>query len=505
MVPLKVGTPEQFSELREGLQRLGYTEDAVCQRTGSKTIYEFKNLNEGRVAGPEIHDGLDALIRLLMDEVVVDDAILRQYVPAPVVGVLDELDVIRRHGESGWKATVLLYPVAGVYVVSDRTNLIGEELPADLVYAAITENTGRFLSIQPNDPGEDFLDICCGTGIAGLTAASRGAKRVYAADLGERSVHYSTFNAKLNGLDQVVGVQGDLFGAVEGLQFDCIVAHPPYVPDGKLHMLFRDGGEDGEQIFRRIVEDLPKHLKPGGRFYCVTTATDREGETLEERIRKWLGESSDQFDVLLVATEVGKRPSVVLEAVVKAKGKLGELGPRSELYERLKVTAMFYGTVVIERVARPRPVSTARCVKGETIWGAAVEWAREWEKVAVQPSMPAALARSRPHLAPEMEMEVRYKPTENGLEPQQYKLRTKFPFVCTAMAEPWLAVLVGQCTGERTTMEIFEALRAQEVVAPDVTFESFCAVMRTLISNGFVELDQFPLPRREAPVGELVS
>lgn len=69
-----------------------------------------------------------------------------------------------------------------------------------------------------------------------------------------------------------------------------IVAHPPYIPDGANKLLFRDGGEDGEQIFRRIVQGLPQYLKPGGRFYCVTTATDRENESLQDRVRGWLGE-----------------------------------------------------------------------------------------------------------------------------------------------------------------------------------------------------------------------
>ncbi|MGC4054509.1 MAG: hypothetical protein QM757_35975 [Paludibaculum sp.] len=170
----------------------------------------------------------------------------------------------------------------------------------------------------------------------------------------------------------------------------------------------------------------------------------------------------------------------------------------------MKVTALFYGTVVIERVAQPRRVATARSVKAETVWGEAVEWVRGWEKLAAQPSMPAALGGTRPHLAPEMELEVVHKPGPSGLEPSRYRLRARFPFVFTANAEPWLAVLVGECNGQRTTAEIFEELRAQDVVGSDVTFEHFCAVMHSLISNGFIELDQFPLPRREAPVEELV-
>lgn len=504
MVPLKIGTPGQFSELRENLRRLGYSEESVCQRTGSESIYQFKVLADDREAGAEIHDALDVLIRLLMDEEAVEESVILAHLPVRLLEVLADLGVIVRKGETAWICTAVLYPVVGLYVASDRTRFIGEKFPDDVVYAAITGNTGRFLSIQPENPGDDFLDLCCGTGVAALLAASRGAKRAWAADLGQRSVHFSDFNAKLNGLDQVTAVQGDLFEAVEGLTFDCIAAHPPYIPDTGKKLLFRDGGEDGEQIFRRIVQQLPRFLKPGGRFYCVTTATDRENELLEERLRAWLGEASADFDVFLVATEVGKRPSTVLEAVVKAKGKLGQLGDRSELYERLKVTAIFYGTVVLEKVAQARVVATARTLKAKDVSGPAVEWFRNWEKAAAQPSLASALRKSRPRLSSEMRLHVVHKPGESGLEPVEFSLRTKYPFVFSANVEPWLAVLVGLCTGQMTTGEIYEQLRAQEVIDPSLPFEEIAQVVRQLISNGFLELEQFPLPRREAPVEAMV-
>ncbi len=504
MVPLKIGSPGQFTELREGLRSLGYTEEAICRRTGSETIYKFKNLAEDREAGAEIHDALDVLIRLLMDEETVEESVILQHLPARLLEVMAELDVVHRKDESKWRCSAVLYPVVGLYIVSDRTRVIGEKFPDDIVYAAITGNTGRFLSIQPRDPGEDFLDLCCGTGVAALLAARRGAKRAWAADLGQRSVHFSDFNAKLNGLSQVMAVQGDLFEAVAGQTFDVIVAHPPYVPDAGKKLLFRDGGEDGEQIFRRIVQGLPEYLKPGGRFYCVTTATDRETELLQERLRMWLGEAGSEFDVFLVATEVGKRPATVLEAVINAKGKLGTLGDRSELYERLKVTAIFYGTVVIERVAQPRAVATARALKAEKAAGDAVEWFRNWERAAAQPSLPAALNRSRLRLAHDMRLHVTHKPGESGLEPVEFALKAKYPFVVSANVDPWLAVLVGMCTGQMTTGEIYSQLQAQEVIDPSMTFEDLCQVLRLLISNGFLELEQFPLPRLEAPVEALV-
>ena len=45
-------------------------------------------------------------------------------------------------------------------------------------------------------------------------------------------------------------VEGDMYAPVEGLTFDRIVTHPPYIPAKQTGLIFRDGGEDGEQIIR---------------------------------------------------------------------------------------------------------------------------------------------------------------------------------------------------------------------------------------------------------------
>ena len=116
--------------------------------------------------------------------------------------------------------------------------------------------------------------------------------------------------------------------------------------------MFRDGGEDGEQILRGIVQGLPRFLKPGGRFYALTLATDRENETLEQRVRKWLDEARDEFDLFVVLNSSDRRPDSILKAVAEAKGKLGDLGPRTKLYDQLKVQNVLYGVIVLERHER---------------------------------------------------------------------------------------------------------------------------------------------------------
>lgn len=69
---------------------------------------------------------------------------------------------------------------------------------------------------------------------------------------------------------------GDLFSPLpQGLAFDVVVANAPYVPTERIadmppeardheHRVALDGGVDGLDIQRRVIEQAPKHLAPGG-------------------------------------------------------------------------------------------------------------------------------------------------------------------------------------------------------------------------------------------------
>jgi hypothetical protein len=285
-----------------------------------------------------------------------------------------------------------------------------------------------------------------------------------------------------------------LYDATGDLTFDRIAAHPPYVPGKDRELLFRDGGEDGEQILAKIVEGLPGHLRPGGRFYCVTLATDREGETFEQRIRRWLGQSESDFDVILLANEFRSKPENFLDAAMRAKSSRAAIVHDAGLLEKLKVTGVFYGTVVLERKTRGRPAATARAVKAADAGGDAVEWLLKWETAAAEPGCPSLLLDSRPHLARSVSLQVTHTPRDGEFVPSRFELRASYPLVAEAAIDPWVAVLTGACDGKRTGRELFLSLRDQEAIAPEMTENEFAGVLRLLISNGFLELEQFRLP-----------
>ena len=226
---------------------------------------------DGQNAAP--HDALDVLVRLFLDNESLSWSETTALLPPDGVEAMRSLGLIRDHrtDPSRVVATVLLYHTQSLYIASDVALLADGDGSRwwDLVYAAITTNTLNFLETMPRGRCESFLDLCSGTGVAALLAATTFADHAWAIDVTDRSTEFARFNARLNGIENVTMLSGDLYAPVADLTFDRIVAHPPYVPSRETKMVYRDGGADGEEVTRRIIAGLPKHLNPGGSFHCT--------------------------------------------------------------------------------------------------------------------------------------------------------------------------------------------------------------------------------------------
>ena len=125
------------------------------------------------------------------------------------------------------------------------------------------------------------LEIGTGTGCIALSLATEcPGTRVIATDLSPRAVALATRNRDALDLAGVVDVvEGDLATPVpEQLMgtFDLLVSNPPYIPTAVLEHdvppevrdhephLALDGGADGLDVFRRLLELAPRALRPGG-------------------------------------------------------------------------------------------------------------------------------------------------------------------------------------------------------------------------------------------------
>jgi len=118
------------------------------------------------------------------------------------------------------------------------------------------------------------LDIGTGSGIIGLTVAKNTKQHVICTDISFDALTVAKTNAEILGVtDLVEFVCSDLLlGIKKGVMFDIILANLPYVPCEECDNLMRDvkdfepmialnGGEEGINIYRRLINMLPYFLK----------------------------------------------------------------------------------------------------------------------------------------------------------------------------------------------------------------------------------------------------
>ncbi len=504
MGPLTFAGSDQFAALRELLAAADFTAAAVCRRLEIGSVYDFRSIREGRTSGLETVDRLDLLIRLFMDVELVQRQAVEDLLSPAGASMLERFGMLSTYRSDGQlcHATVLLYPTESLWIVSDLNVSPagpGETvLLEDAVYPAASQNTRHFLSSLPQTPCETFLELCAGTGIAALLAA-RYAGHTWAADITERATHFARFNAALNGVENCTAIRGDLYEAVAGRLFDRIVAHPPYMPSLEQKYVFRDGGEDGEQITRRIIGGLPDHLRPGGRFYCTCMLTERKGARAEDRIRAMLGPRQSEFDVLLVAVRSFQPTEYYFRLALEGRAHLEEVVQRHQIFQQLEVEQLVYCSMVIQRIPEARPAFTARRQAGHGLGTKEVERLLQWEAAVARPERVEQLIQARPTASPHCRLRLTHVLQGEGWTAEECVLSTNVPFTVEAKCPPWTAALVARCDGRRTTREHLQFLKESGAVPPEASESEFVRFVRSLIGGGFLQVADSPGPRLGAP------
>ena len=114
-----------------------------------------------------------------------------------------------------------------------------------------------------------------------------------AADISGDALSVAAENARRFQIEAEL-VCSDLFSALTARRFDVITANPPYIrtevvaslmPEVREHepLLALDGSGDGLSFYRRLAEESPAHLLPGGRL-CLEIGFD-QGETVLSLLR----------------------------------------------------------------------------------------------------------------------------------------------------------------------------------------------------------------------------
>ena len=155
-------------------------------------------------------------------------------------------------------------------------SFIGELL--DSHFSASDEENGSLL----DDPGSvrHVLDLCTGSGCLAILAAQAFPQaEVDAVDISGDALDVAARNIADYGLeDRVTLHRGDLFRPLGERRYDLIISNPPYVDAHGMAELPRecraepklafDGGTEGIDIVRRILDRAGRHLTPQGGLLC---------------------------------------------------------------------------------------------------------------------------------------------------------------------------------------------------------------------------------------------
>lgn len=499
MLPFHFGPPEDFAAVRRLFAHVNFTTDRVCERGEVKDMYQFLTIGEGRETALEIRDALDVLIRLFVDGYPVPGDRVEALLPPAGREALSRLHLIDRHPRDPeqYAASVRLYPTEGLYIASDlETDAPGLANPdglekGDHVFSAITTLTGTFLSQLPTTRCDRFLELCAGTGIAALMA-SRFSKEAWAVDITERSTRFAEFNALLNEVENVSALQGDLYEPVRGMAFDRIVAHPPYVPASDIQLVYRDGGEDGEVVIRRMLAELPGYLTPGGRFYCTCVASDRKDAPLESRVRTMLGEQEAEFDLLLVTHQEMPPSEYYGRLAVSGRIAFATAEQRMELFRRLGAEQIVYSSMVLQRHEEERAPFTLRRERTDPSSGRETDWLMGWMTRRSREDLLPSLLDTRPKLLPHGRLQVIHRVEDGEWKVDSSKVKVEYPFVRTVELSLNAAMLLTLCDGAHTVREILQRLQGSGALSAEVPEESFAEFVRELITEGVLGLGGEP-------------
>ena len=161
---------------------------------------------------------------------------------------------------------------------------------------------------------ERVLDLCTGSGCLAILAAHHFPNAtIDAVDVSKGAFEVAKRNVGEHGLEERITLhRGDLFAPLGDNRYDLIITNPPYVdaegmaalpPECRAEpKLAFDGGPDGLDIVRRILNDAPDHLTPDGGLICeIGRGRELVDEAFPELPLLWLDTEESEGEVFWIA------------------------------------------------------------------------------------------------------------------------------------------------------------------------------------------------------------
>lgn len=162
-----------------------------------------------------------------------------------------------------------------------------------------------------------ILDLGTGSGCIAVSLAKLLPKaKVTATDISPEALKVALENARANNVD-IDFFQGDLFGTcnLTPITYDLIISNPPYIRSSEIKKLqpevryeppiALDGGKEGLDFYKRIINDAPRYLKKKG-FLILEIGFDQKDD-----LKKNL-QNSGYFEIIEVIKDYNNLDRVII-------------------------------------------------------------------------------------------------------------------------------------------------------------------------------------------------
>jgi ribosomal protein L3 glutamine methyltransferase len=226
------------------------------------------------------------------------------------------LDLIGRRVTTRKPAAYLVNKIymRGLPFYVDERVIVPRSFIGELLDSHFAGDDGESASLMDPFNVESVLDLCTGSGCLAILAARHFPNAtVDAVDISKDALAVAARNVAEHGLEDRVALhRGDLFAPLGNKRYDLIISNPPYVdaegmaalpPECRAEpKLAFDGGADGLDIVRRILDQAGRHLTPEGGLLCEI---GRGRENLEAAYPQapllWLDTEDSEAEVFWIA------------------------------------------------------------------------------------------------------------------------------------------------------------------------------------------------------------
>ncbi len=364
-----------------------------------------------------------------------------------------------------------------------------------------TESLDRMTVRRPAGRG---LDLGTGCGVLALRAAAH-CTEVAAVDRNPRAVRLASFNAQLNGRDNVCCLQGDFFEPVRDQAFDLIVGNLPFVMSPHVRYVFRDSPMPGDGLAQTVVRTAAGVLRPGGYGELLATWVHRRGQDPAGRLAAWVGGTG--CDAWVLRMQTLDAADYAAEWVAQAEGPdlrscRDEFNEWVAYYEREGIEAISTGFFLL-RAAPGRanrfwyedlPPSHGPC--GESV-------ARRFElhDFLERAGDDRVLLETRLRASPDLRWQQELRPAGDGWSVIESQLRLAGGLAFGGNADRNVVTLVMGCQGTEPLRNVLAAFAAAKGTTLDNLAPACLDVVRRLIADGHL----LPAEEPTGPGGATVA